>query len=132
MYLGRAWMAQSVNHPISGSGHDLAVHGFKPCVRLCAGSSEPGACFRFCVSFSLWPSPAHTLSLKRKRKKKGEKERRKGEERKERKGRKERRNVSDLCSRFLAQSSKYSGISREIGASFVIHNKPLSSNVSFY
>ena len=28
-----------------GSGQDLAVHGFEPRVRLCADSSEPGACF---------------------------------------------------------------------------------------
>ena len=46
-----------------GSGHDLMVHGFKPCVGLCADSSEPGACFWFCVSFPLYPSPASSLSL---------------------------------------------------------------------
>ena len=40
-----------------GSGHDLAVCEFKSHVRLCADSSEPGACFRFCVSLSLCPSP---------------------------------------------------------------------------
>ena len=44
-------------------GHDLAVREFKPCVRLWADGSEPGACFRFCVSFSLCPSPVHALSL---------------------------------------------------------------------
>ena len=33
-----------------GSGHDLAVRGFEPRVVLCADSSEPGACFGFCVS----------------------------------------------------------------------------------
>ena len=37
----------------SGSGHDLTVREFKPCVGLCADSSEPGACFGFCVSLSL-------------------------------------------------------------------------------
>ena len=37
------------------SGHDLAVHEFKPHVGFCAGSSEPGACFRFCVCLSLCP-----------------------------------------------------------------------------
>ena len=42
-----------------GSSHDLKVHEFQPCVGLCATSSEPGACFRFCVSFSLSPSPTH-------------------------------------------------------------------------
>ena len=46
-----------------GSGHDLAVHGFEPHIGLCADSSEPGACFRFSVSLSLCPSPAHTLGL---------------------------------------------------------------------
>ena len=28
-----------------------------PCVWLCADSSEPGACFRFCLSVSLCPTP---------------------------------------------------------------------------
>ena len=46
-----------------GSGHDLMVHGFEPHVRLCADSSEPGACFVDSVSPSLCPCPAHTLSL---------------------------------------------------------------------
>ena len=36
-----------------GSGHDLVVREFEPHVRLCADCSEPGACFRFCVSLSL-------------------------------------------------------------------------------
>ena len=44
-------------------GHDLAVCEFKPRVRLWADGSEPGACFRFCVSLSLCPSPIHALSL---------------------------------------------------------------------
>ena len=45
------------------SGHDLMVCGFEPCVGLCVDSSEPGACFKFCVSISLRPSPTHALSL---------------------------------------------------------------------
>ena len=46
------------------SGHDLAVREFEPHVRLCAASSEPGACFRFCVSLSLCASPTRiSLSL---------------------------------------------------------------------
>ena len=45
------------------SGHNLAVCGFEPRARLCADSSEPGASFQFCVSFSLCPSPACSLSL---------------------------------------------------------------------
>ena len=44
-------------------GHDLTVREFEPRVGLCADCSEPGACFRFCVSLSLCPSPAHALSL---------------------------------------------------------------------
>ena len=44
-------------------GHDLAVREFEPRVRLWADGSEPGACFWFCVSLSLCPSPVHALSL---------------------------------------------------------------------
>ena len=44
-------------------GHDLAVREFEPSVRLLADGSEPVACFRFCVSPSLCPSPVHALSL---------------------------------------------------------------------
>ena len=59
-----------------GSGHDLTVSEFKPGIGLCADSSEPGACFGFCVclsvclslslslSLSLCPSPIHALSQK--------------------------------------------------------------------
>ena len=39
------------------------VPEFKPFIGLCADGLEPGAYFGFCVSLSLWPSPAHTLSL---------------------------------------------------------------------
>ena len=38
-------------------GHDLAVCEFEPRIGLWADGSEPGACFRFCVSLSLCPSP---------------------------------------------------------------------------
>ena len=44
-------------------GHDLAVREFEPQVGLWADGSEPGACFRFCVSLSLCPSPIHALAL---------------------------------------------------------------------
>ena len=44
-------------------GHDLAVREFEPRVGLWADGSEPGACFRFCVSLSICPSPVHALSL---------------------------------------------------------------------
>ena len=46
-----------------GSGHDLTVCEFEPRFGFCADSSEPGACFRFCVSPSLYTSPAHALCL---------------------------------------------------------------------
>ena len=36
-----------------GSGYDLTVRELEPRVGLCADSSEPGACFGFCVSLSL-------------------------------------------------------------------------------
>ena len=45
------------------SGHDLAVCEFEPCVGLCADSSEPGACYRFCVSLSLSDPPPFMLCL---------------------------------------------------------------------
>ena len=46
-----------------GSGHDLAVHEFKPHIRLCADCSEPEACFGFCVSLS--PCSSHARALPR-------------------------------------------------------------------
>ena len=45
-----------------GSGHDLMVCEFE----LRADSSEPGACFGFCVSLSLFLPSSHSLSLKNK------------------------------------------------------------------
>ena len=46
------------------SGHDLTVCEFEPRVGLCADSSEPGACFGFCVSLSLPALPrSHSVSL---------------------------------------------------------------------
>ena len=44
-------------------GHDLAVREFEPRVRLWADGSEPGACFRFCVSLSLSDPPLFMLCL---------------------------------------------------------------------
>ena len=44
------------------SAHDLLVCEFQPHVRHPVDSSEPEACFRFCVSSSLCPSHAHALS----------------------------------------------------------------------
>ena len=49
-----------------GSGHDLMVCEFEPHVRLCADSSEPGACFRFCVSLSLPLPGSCSVSLSQK------------------------------------------------------------------
>ena len=46
-----------------GSGHDLMACEFEPHVRLCADSSELGACFRFCVSLSLSAPPLLILCL---------------------------------------------------------------------
>ena len=61
-----AWVAQSVGASDSGSGRELTVRGFEPRVGLCADSSEPGACFGFCVSLSLCSSPTHALSVSQK------------------------------------------------------------------
>ena len=44
-------------------GHDLVVRGFEPHIRLWADSSEPGACFTFCVSLSLSVPPPLVLCL---------------------------------------------------------------------
>ena len=48
-------MAQSIEHLTLdfSSGHDLVLPGFEPHAAFCADSSEPGACFRFCLSLSL-------------------------------------------------------------------------------
>ena len=52
------WVAQLAELPTDfRSGHDLTACELEPRVGLCADSPEPGACFRFCVSLSLWPSP---------------------------------------------------------------------------
>ena len=44
-------------------GHNLAIREFEPRVGLWADVSEPGACFRFCVSLSLSAPPPFMLSL---------------------------------------------------------------------
>ena len=46
-------VAQSVKHPTSAQVMVSRSVGFRPRIGLCADSSEPGACFGFCVSFSL-------------------------------------------------------------------------------
>ena len=60
------WVAQSVERPTSAQVMISQFMGFEPHIGLCADSSEPGACIRFCVSLSLCPSPAHALSLSQK------------------------------------------------------------------
>ena len=51
------WMAQSVKCLSSTQVMISQFMGSSPV------HSEPGACFRFCVSLSLCPSPTHTLCL---------------------------------------------------------------------
>ena len=65
----RAWFV----HELKGSGapgwlsrlserlHDLEVHGFKPCVGLCADSLEPEACFRFLSPLPLFLPRSHSV-----------------------------------------------------------------------
>ena len=48
-----AWVAQSVGRLTLAQVMISQLSGFEPCVGLCADISEPGACFRFCVSLSL-------------------------------------------------------------------------------
>ena len=58
-----AWVAQSVEHPTSAQVMISQLMSSSPAIGLCADSSEPGACFRFCVSLSLCPSLAYAVSL---------------------------------------------------------------------
>ena len=41
MKIWGTWVAQATERPTFGSGHDLMVCGFKPCIRLSAVSVEP-------------------------------------------------------------------------------------------
>ena len=59
-------MALSVKCQSSAQVVKLGVCGFEPHIGPCTDSSEPGACFRFCVSLPLCPSPVCALSLKKK------------------------------------------------------------------
>ena len=64
---GGAWVPQSVKRPTLGfgSGRDLTVHEFEPCIRLCADRVGP-AQDSLCPSLSL-PLPCslvRSLSLK--------------------------------------------------------------------
>ena len=58
-----AWVAQSVGRPTSAQVMVLWLWSLRPAVRLCAGSSEPGACYGFCVSLSLCFNPSYTVCL---------------------------------------------------------------------
>ena len=60
-----AWVAQSVEHLTSAQVMIVQSVSLSPASGsvLTAWSLEPGACFGFCVSLSLCPSPAHALSL---------------------------------------------------------------------
>ena len=53
----------SVSPSDFSSGLDLVVCEFKPCVRLCADSMEPGACLGFCIPQSLSAPPLLPLCL---------------------------------------------------------------------
>ena len=55
-------MAQSVKHPTSAQVMISQFMG-SSLVRLCADSSEPGACFTSCVSFSESGPPPLALCL---------------------------------------------------------------------
>ena len=55
-----AWVAQLVKCPTSAQSM-ISQREFESRVRLCADSSEFGACFGVCVSFSLCPSPTHIV-----------------------------------------------------------------------
>ena len=66
------WVAQSIEHLTSAQIMNSRFVSSSPTLGsvLTARSLEAGACFRFCVSLSLCPSPTCTLSLKNKIKKK--------------------------------------------------------------
>ena len=58
------WVAQLVKHPTMAQDMISRFVSSSPASgSVLADSSETGACFRFCVSLSLCPSPAHALSL---------------------------------------------------------------------
>ena len=57
------WVAQLVELPTSAQVTISTFCEFEPRVGLCVDSSEPGACFGFCVSLSLCPFPAYAVSL---------------------------------------------------------------------
>ena len=57
------WLWSLCTQSLHKTGHDLTVCEFETHMGLCADSPEPGACFKFYVSFSLCPSPAHALFL---------------------------------------------------------------------
>ena len=62
-----AWVAQSVERPTSVQVVISQFVGSSPASgSVLTACSEPGGCFRFCVSFSFYPSLACVLSPKNK------------------------------------------------------------------
>ena len=61
------WVAQLIEHQtlVFCLGHDLTVCEIKPCIGLCADSTEP-AWDSLSVPLSLCPCPAFSLSLRKK------------------------------------------------------------------
>ena len=58
------WVAQSVKPLTLAQGMISRFVGSSPLLgSVLTACSEPGTCFRFCVSLSLCPSPVHALSL---------------------------------------------------------------------
>ena len=57
-----AWVTQSVDCPTLAQVIISQFVGLSP-IGLCANSAGPGACFGFCVSFSLFATPLLVLSL---------------------------------------------------------------------
>ena len=62
LYFRGAWVAQSVERPTSARSRSRGP-GVRAPRQALGWWPEPGACFRFCVSLSLCPSPVHALSL---------------------------------------------------------------------
>ena len=62
-HLRGTWVVQLVKRSDFGSGHDLTVHEFEPCIRLYVVSTEPAS---EPPSLALCPTPAFSLSLSQK------------------------------------------------------------------
>ena len=60
---GGTWVAQLVKRLTSAQVTISRFMGSRPVLGSVLTAPEPGACFRFCVSLSLYPSPAHTVCV---------------------------------------------------------------------